>query len=347
MKALTPISFELIFDSENHGAYEDAFTEDLQKALSIIGARPEVARVVTHLDDPTRVSPDGRSVHVTIGLVLDLEEGRDFLETARPLIDPGGLGLTFTGGPSLYADISLSSEKDVRRAEILAFPLSTVALLLVFGTVVAAFLPATVGGVGVALALAAVALISRGVDMSVFVLNIVTLLGIGLGIDYSLFFTSRFREQIAAGDTVEEAVARAQATAGSAILFSGVTSLIGLASLTAFEFMMLRSVGIGAVIVITAAILAAITLMPAVLSILGHRVNAFRVLPSFLDHNDRDMWGGLSRWVMKRPLQIAVPTILFLLVLAAPVRDIRLGTVDAPILPTDLESRRGFDILRD
>ena len=76
---LTPFSFELIFDSENHGAYEDAFTEDLQKALSIIGARPEVARVVTHLDDPTRVSPDGRSVHVTIGLVLDLEEGRDLV----------------------------------------------------------------------------------------------------------------------------------------------------------------------------------------------------------------------------------------------------------------------------
>jgi len=344
---LTPISFELIFRSENYGAYEDAFTDDLQNALALIGARPEVVRIVTHLDDPTRVSPDGQSVHVTVGLTLDLEEAGDFLETARPLIEPGELGLTFTGGPPLYADISLSSERDVRRAEILAFPLSTVALLLVFGTLVAAFLPATVGGVGVALALAAVALISRGVDMSVFVLNIVTLLGIGLGIDYSLFFTSRFREQLAAGDSVETAVATAQATAGSAILFSGVTSLIGLASLTAFEFMMLRSVGIGAVIVITAAILAALTLMPAVLGVLGPRVNAFRVMPSFLDQNDRDMWGGLSRWVMKRPLQVAIPTTLFLLILASPVRDIRLGTVDATILPPELESRRGFDILRD
>ncbi|MDP6821713.1 MAG: MMPL family transporter [Dehalococcoidia bacterium] len=344
---LTPISYELIFRSDTHGAYEDEFTSDLQNALTRIGARPEVARVVTHLDDPARVSPDGRSVHVTIGLSLDLEDARDFLDTARPLIEPGRLGLIFTGGPPLYADISLSSERDVRRAEILAFPLSTVALLLVFGTIVAAFLPATVGGVGVVLALAAVALISRGVDMSVFVLNIVTLLGIGLGIDYSLFFTSRFREQIAAGDTVEEAVGRAQATAGAAILFSGVTSLIGLASLVAFEFMMLRSVGIGAVIVITAAILAALTLMPAVLGILGPRINAFRVMPSFLGGNDRDIWGRLSHWVMARPLTVAVPTILFLLLLAAPVRDIRLGTVDATILPTELESRRGFDILRD
>jgi len=344
---LTPMSFELIFRSDIHGAYASEFTSDLQKALARISARPEVARVVTHLDDPARVSPDGLSVHVTVGLSLDLEDAREFLETARPLIEPGDLELTFTGGPPLYADISLSSERDVRRAEILAFPLSTVALLLVFGTLVAAFLPATVGGVGVALALAAVALISRGVDMSVFVLNIVTLLGIGLGIDYSLFFTSRFREQIAAGDTVEEAVARAQATAGAAILFSGVTSLIGLASLTAFEFMMLRSVGIGAVIVITAAILAALTLMPAVLGILGPRINAFRVLPALLGRNDRDMWGALSRWVMARPLQVAVPTILFLLLLAAPVRDIRLGTVDATILPSELESRRGFDILRD
>jgi RND superfamily putative drug exporter len=344
---LTPMSFELIFRSEAYGAYEDGFTSDLQAALAQIGTRPEVTRIITHLDDPARVSPDGLSVHVTIGLNLDLEDAREFLDTARPLIEPGDLGLTFTGGPPLYADISLSSERDVRRAEILAFPLSTVALLLVFGTLIAAFLPATVGGVGVILALAAVALISRGVDMSVFVLNIVTLLGIGLGIDYSLFFTSRFREQLAAGDSVEQAVATAQATAGAAILFSGVTSLIGLASLTAFEFMMLRSVGIGAVIVITAAIFAALTLMPAVLGILGPRVNAFRVIPPFLSRTDRDMWGSLSHWVMKRPLMVAVPTVLFLLLLASPVRGIRLGTVDATILPTELESRRGFDILRD
>jgi len=344
---LTPMSFELIFRSETYGAYEDGFTGDLQAALAQIGARPEVTRIITHLDDPARVSPDGLSVHVTIGLNLDLEDAREFLETARPLIDPGDLELTFTGGPPLYADISLSSERDVRRAEILAFPLSTIALLLVFGTLIAAFLPATVGGVGVVLALAAVALISRGVDMSVFVLNIVTLLGIGLGIDYSLFFTSRFREQLAAGDSVEQAVATAQATAGTAILFSGVTSLIGLASLTAFEFMMLRSVGIGAVIVITAAIFAALTLMPAVLGILGPRINAFRVIPPFLSRTDRDMWGTLSRWVMARPLMVAVPTVLFLLLLASPVRGIRLGTVDATILPPELESRRGFDILRD
>ena len=216
-----------------------------------------------------------------------------------------------------------------------------------FGTLIAAFLPATVGGVGVILALAAVALISRGVDMSVFVLNIVTLLGIGLGIDYSLFFTSRFREQLAAGDSVEEAVATAQATAGGAILFSGVTSLIGLSSLIAFDFMMLQSVGIGAVIVIIAAIFAALTLMPAMLGILGPRVNAFRVIPSILSRTDRDAWGSLSRWVMARPLMVAVPTILFLLLLASPVCGIRLGTVDATILPPELESRRGFDILRD
>jgi RND superfamily putative drug exporter len=344
---LTPMSFELIFRSEIYGAYENEFTSDLQAALTQIGTRPEVTRVITHLDDPARVSPDGRSAHVTIGLNLDLEDAREFLETARPLIEPGDLGLTFTGGPPLYADISLSSERDVRRAEILAFPLSTIALLLVFGTLIAAFLPATVGGVGVILALAAVALISRGVDMSVFVLNIVTLLGIGLGIDYSLFFTSRFREQLAAGDSVEEAVATAQATAGAAILFSGVTSLIGLSSLTAFEFMMLRSVGIGAVIVIIAAIFAALTLMPAMLGVLGPRVNAFRVIPSLLSRTDRDMWGSLSRWVMARPLMIAVPTVLFLLLLASPVCGIRLGTVDATILPPELESRRGFDILRD
>lgn len=344
---LSPISMELIFRSDVDGAYTPGFRDQLESALAPLAARPEVASVTTHLDEPSRVSDDGLSVRVTVGLNLTLEDSSEFVAVARELIDPGSLDLIMTGGPSLYADISLISERDVRRAEVLAFPLSTVTLLVVFGTLVAAVLPATVGGIGVVLGLAAVALISRGVDMSVFVLNIVTLLGIGLSIDYSLFFTSRFREELAAGQPVPEAVATAQATAGQAILFSGLTSLVGLASLLAFDSMMLRSVGLGAVIVIAAALLAALTLMPALLAVIGPRVNAFALFGGRAGGARRDFWAPLSRWVMRRPILVAVPTIAVLLLLAAPVRNMRLGTVDATILPTEVESRRGFDLLQD
>ncbi|HAG55969.1 MAG TPA: MMPL family transporter, partial [Dehalococcoidia bacterium] len=218
-------------------------------------------------------------------------------------------------------------------------------LLLVFGTLIAAILPAAVGGGGVLVGLGIVFFMSQGVDMSVFALNIVTLLGIGVGIDYSLFYTSRFQEELRSGKSVDDAVLGANSHAGKAIMFSAITSLIGLISLVAFPVMMLRSVGIGAVAVIFAALLAALTLMPALLAILGHRVNRFRIGPDWAKRNG--FWVPLSNWVMKRPWMVLLPTVTILVLLAIPAGSMRLGTVDATILPDSLESRRGFDVLRE
>jgi len=253
--------------------------------------------------------------------------------------------MVVTGGPALYRDISLASEEDLRRSETIAFPIATLTLLLVFGTLVAAILPAAVGGGGVVVGLGIVFFISQGVDMSVFALNIVTLLGIGIGIDYSLFYTSRFQEELRAGQSVESAVVNAQVRAGRAILFSAVTSLIGLLSLIAFDVMMLRSVGIGAVAVIFAALLAALTLMPAILAVLGERVNRFRIGPDWQKRSS--FWGPFSNWVMRRPWLVLIPTSTVLVLLAVPAMSMRLGTVDATILPDSLESRQGFDVLRE
>jgi RND superfamily putative drug exporter len=186
---------------------------------------------------------------------------------------------------------------------------------------------------------------SQGIDMSVFALNIVTLLGIGVGIDYSLFYTSRFQEELRSGKSVDDAVLGANSHAGKAIMFSAITSLIGLISLVAFPVMMLRSVGIGAVAVIFAALFAALTLMPALLAILGHRVNRFRIGPDWAKRNG--FWVPLSNWVMKRPWMVLLPTVTILVLLAIPAGSMRLGTVDATILPDSLESRRGFDVLRE
>ncbi|MFW6174290.1 MAG: MMPL family transporter [Chloroflexota bacterium] len=344
---LSPVSLELIFESEEHTAFQDPFVTQVNAALEPLRSRPEVNSVVTHQEDPSRVSPDGRAAHVTVGLNMGLEDAQDFLPTVERIVSPGDLSLTMTGGPPLYRDISLASERDVQRAELVAFPLSAITLLIVFGTLAAALLPVAVGGFGVLLGLAALFGLSLYVDTSVFALNIVTLLGIGLGIDYSLFFTNRFREELAAGKSTGEAIAATEANAGHAILFSGVTSLIGLSALMAFDFMMLRSVGMGAVIVISAALLSALTLMPALLAVLGPRVNALRVLPGRVQRVDRDLWRRWSLWVMRRPLMVAVPTAAALVLVAAPVLDIRLGTVDATILPSDLESRQGFDLLQE
>jgi len=346
---LTTLTVDFVFSHPEWSPFDPRFSEAVDDAVAGLTDYEEISYVVTHLDDPQRVSATSNTAHVSAGLTLELDESLEFLETVTDHVDPGPLDLIVTGGPALYRDISLASERDLRRGETVAFPIATLALLLVFGTLVAAVLPAAVGGGGVLVGVAIVFFMSQGIDMSVFALNIVSLLGIGIGIDYSLFYTSRFQEELRNGKSVDDAVLGANSHAGQAILFSAVTSLIGLLSLVTFDVMMLRSVGIGAVAVIFAALLAALTLMPAILAVLGERVNRFRVGPKWGRSADSSsgFWASLSRWVMRRPWLVLVPTSTVLILLAIPALSMRLGTVDATILPDSLESRQGFDVLRE
>ena len=342
---LSTLSIDFVFSHPEWQPFDARFSDAVLKAVGDLDKYGEISYVVTHLDDPQRASSTSNTVHVTAGLTIELEESLGFLKTVTADVDPGPLDLIITGAPALYRDISLASQEDLRRGESVAFPIATFTLLLVFGTLIAAILPAAVGGGGVLVGLGIVFFMSQGVDMSVFALNIVTLLGIGVGIDYSLFYTSRFQEELRSGKSVDDAVLGANSHAGKAIMFSAITSLIGLISLVAFPVMMLRSVGIGAVAVIFAALLAALTLMPALLAILGHRVNRFRIGPDWAKRNG--FWVPLSNWVMKRPWMVLLPTVSILVLLAIPAGSMRLGTVDATILPDSLESRRGFDVLRE
>ena len=342
---LSTLSIDFVFSHPEWQPFDARFSDAVLKAVGDLDKYGEISYVVTHLDDPQRASSTSNTVHVTAGLTIELEESLDFLKTVTADLDPGPLDLIITGAPALYRDISLASQEDLRRGESVAFPIATFTLLLVFGTLIAAILPAAVGGGGVLVGLGIVFFMSQGIDMSVFALNIVTLLGIGVGIDYSLFYTSRFQEELRSGKSVDDAVLGANSHAGKAIMFSAITSLIGLISLVAFPVMMLRSVGIGAVAVIFAALLAALTLMPALLAILGHRVNRFRIGPDWAKRNG--FWVPLSNWVMKRPWMVLLPTVTILVLLAIPAGSMRLGTVDATILPDSLESRRGFDVLRE
>ncbi len=340
---VSTIAFDIVFSHDDWSPFDPRFTQSIQGALSPLYKYEEVSSIITHTDDPNRASSMSNTVHATVGLSIELEESLEFLEMVEEEINPGSLKMIITGGPALYRDISLASEKDLRKGEIFAFPLATVTLLIVFGTIIAAFLPAAVGGGGVILGLALVYLISQSIDMSVFALNIVTLLGIGLGIDYSLFYTSRFKEELALTKNVNEAIINTHTRAGPAIFFSACTSLVGLVSLITFDIMMLRSVGIGAVIVIFCALFASLTLMPVLLSFIGHRINKFRVLPK--RSSKFEFWLPFSKWVMSKPWLVLIPTTTILIILATPVLSMRLGTVDATILPKSIESRQGFDIL--
>src|SRR5256712_31374 len=291
-----PTIVQVIFTSQSHdesdylpprqGSYSadsPEFAQEAQQALTRVRGWSEVSGVISFTDNPRQISLDRHAAYVNVLLKPDPDTAPKLLpELERRLQAVPDLQTHIGGGPVFFADIQLVSEHDLRRAEILAFPFALVALLLVFRSVVAAILPALVGGSAVIVALALIFGLGHLTTLSIFVLNITTLFGLGLGVDYSLFIVSRFREELARGRTVDDAVTITVATAGRAVTFSGLTVSIGLIGFTFFRINLIHSVGYGGILVVVLAVLAAITLLPAALAIIGTRINAFPVrIPKF------------------------------------------------------------------
>ena len=312
---------------------------------------PHVARVVSHLLAPSQVSADGHTAYDIVFLDLPPDDSPDALPILRErLHDAPGLTVELAGGPAFYGDVQSVSEADLRRSEIISLPLAALALVFVFGSLVAAGVPLIVGGAAVIVALAGIFVVASLMPMSIFVLNLATLLGLGLGVDYSLLMTSRFREELAlrpdGPERVPDAVRMTVATAGQAVFFSGLTVLLGLLGLVLFEFMILRSVGIAGAIVVGLAVLSALTLLPALLTILGTRVDRFAVRRVAGSATATDgAWSRLARRVMRHPVAVLVPTLAFLLLLGSPFLHVRFNAPDASILPPEVPSRAAFDRL--
>ncbi|HEY7850634.1 MAG TPA: MMPL family transporter, partial [Ktedonobacterales bacterium] len=206
----------------------------------------------------------------------------------------------------------------------------------------------------VVVSLALLYAIALHAPISIFALNITTLFGLGLGVDYSLFMVSRYREELRVGRPPNDALATTMATAGRAVFFSGLTVSIGLLGLVVFPLNMLHSVGLGGMLTVAFSITAAVTLLPALLGVLGERVNALPVrLPRFgrrgrvsaAYREEHGFWHVLSLWVMRRPVLTLLPTLAFLLLLGAPFLSVRLAAPDASILPASVKSRAAFDTL--
>ncbi len=278
---------QVIFTSQRYDAYSPQFIQESQQALTYIRSWSEVSGVVSFTDNPRQISLDRHAAYVNVLLKSDPDSAPKLLpELEHRLQAVPDLKTSIGGGPVFYEDIQAVSERDLRRAEFIAFPFAVIALLLIFRSVVASILPALVGGGAVIVSLALVFALGHTTILSIFVLNITTLFGLGLGVDYSLFMVSRFREELAHGRSVEDAVAATVATAGRAVIFSGLTVSIGLFGLTFFRVYLLSSVGIAGVLVVLLAVIAAITLLPAALAIIGPKINAFPVrLPRYFTFN--------------------------------------------------------------
>ena len=355
---------QVIFTSQRYNAYSPQFIQEAQQSLASVRTMPEVSGMITFVDNPRQISLDQHAAYVNVLLKPNPDRAPKLLpELQQRLHAVPDLKTSIGGGPVFYEDIQSISESDLRRAETLAFPFAIIALLLVFRSVVAAVLPALIGGGAVIVSLALIFGLGQITDLSIFVLNITTLFGLGLGVDYSLFMVNRFREELAHCRGVEEAVAITVATAGRAVTFSGFTVSIGLVGLIFFRISMLRSVGMGGVLVVLLAVFAAITLLPAVLAILGTKVNAFPVrIPRLwkpkqyaavdvaaIGQGSTDphhgFWYRLSNFVMRYPVRVLLPVLFLLITLGLPFLGVRFSAPDASILPANVPSRAAFDLL--
>jgi putative drug exporter of the RND superfamily len=267
---------------------------------------------------------------------------------------PGPAHTYLTGGPAVDDEIVQTSLNDVEHADLLALPIALLILIIVFGTLVAACMPLLLAIMSVPVAFALLYPIALHTQISTYVLSVASIVGLGIAIDYSLFIIRRFRDEMALGLPIDEAIGWTLATAGEAILFSGMVVMIGFIGLLLIGIPITTSVGIGGAFIVISAVLSALTFLPAVLCILGPRINAWRVPylwrmtmaaePGKHDKQEH-FWRGLALRVMQRPILTIVFVCIILVGLGWPIFSIQIGSLSITSLPTSSEARQGLNVL--
>jgi RND superfamily putative drug exporter len=304
------------------------------------------------------ISSNGRSALVTARVL-----GNDTTTTSRggalaQHFDGTNHGVTIRAGGLAVANYQIGKQinRDLAMAEAVAIPLTLVALVLVFGSVVAALLPLAVGGVSILGTLAVLRLLTLIVPVSVYALNLTTALGLGLAIDYSLFILSRYREEVRQRGHGPGAVQAAVRSAGRTVLFSSLTVGLSLAAMLVFPFYFLRSFAYAGIAVVVVAALGAVVVLPALMSLLGRRVNAWDVRPALRralrlaarPEGDREggFWRRVALTVMRRPVVLGAAVLVLLVVLGSPFLSVRFGLPDDRVLPASASAHQVGNVLR-
>ncbi len=308
-------------------------------------------------NDPSLVSQDRRTTILPFVMAGDHEEAEDnvggvidIVETADGTDD---FAVLITGGASISEEIGVQAQHDLERGESIGIPIALLVLVLVFGALIAAGVPLLLGILSIAVAVGATALFGQVFQFSFFVTNVITMMGLAIGIDYSLFIVSRYREERNRGLAKQDAIAATGATASRAVFFSGMTVVFALFGMLLVPSTIFRSLGAGAIIVVVVSVLVSLTLLPALLGLLGDKVNALRV--PFIgrgaiqaDHEKRGgFWDTVTSFVMRNPVISLIASAALLIGLAVPYLDINTGSAGVSTLPEALQARQGFEILQE
>jgi len=343
----------ILMSNNSIKATDAAFMDAATQMLAKLKARSDVASVTSYYSthNASLLSRDGHETFAVVQLTAK-DEGtkeKDF-KTIQPLITSPVIQTKVGGNVAVNVAVNKQVGSDLERAELITFPIVAILLLIVFGSVVAASLPLLIGGIAIMGAFAILRTLASWTDVSVYAVNVVTMLGLGLAIDYALFIVTRFREELGSdtGD-VQGALERTMSTAGRTIMFSGLTISASLLGLLIFPVMFLRSIGMGGIAATLVAMLAALTILPALLAVLGHRINALSLQRLFrrrslsqrydVSVETRGMWYRISEIVMQHPVVVGLTVLAILVTLGLPFLRVAFATPDVKVLSTQQEAR--------
>ena len=348
--APTTSTFDLIFKSDTLSVSDEDYKAAVTAALEPVQSDSRVVSIVTpySVSGPavqSLTSRDGHEALVIVEINAVGQKGWPVYNDLRAKVHSSTLSVTGTGFLAINQAFNTTLESDLQRAETVTLPVTLILLIVIFASVVAAGLPLGVGILTIVGGIGGTFFLNRFTDVSQYAINIVTLIGLGVSIDYSLFIVNRFRDELAAGASREDAIATTMATAGRAITFSGLTVAVGLSAMLFFQGTFMASMGAAGAIVVAVAVFYALTVLPALLSLIGPAVNRWRIPSIRRSTSGRGFWSGLATWVMKRPVLVLVPTVAFLVIAGTPFLQLRLANGNVDMLPERLEARQGYDRL--
>jgi putative drug exporter of the RND superfamily len=349
-----PSQATVVFQASNTQVSDPAYQQEIQAFTNKLKTFPHFRSITQG-----SVGQDGRTIFILINFNADFETMQQYMGNLRNMLPNGSHAgpaqAYLTGGLPVTDELNTLTESDAEVADTEVFPVALLVLLLVFGTFTAAILPLLLTLMAIPISLALLYPLAQHTSISTFIISIVSVVGLGISIDYSLFIVRRFREELASGKKPQEAIAWTIATAGEAILFSGLIVMIGFSGLLLIGINVTTSDAFGGAAVVISAVLVALTLLPTVLSILGQRINSLRLpwlwrlsmrATNASNNDEQGFWHRLALGVMRRPIFVIVLVVIILAALAGPVFALNIGSSSAAILPKDSQAHQGLDILQ-
>ncbi|OCA90146.1 MMPL family transporter [Pradoshia sp. D12] len=331
----------ILFENKDNLEEKD-FKQKINSVLNDVKKIDGFSSVESPLENDSQYKKE--IAYASISFDEDTQEPADYIKALNQEIAGQDISASLTGSHVIEEDMSKASQTDLKNAEMIGIPIAMIVLLLAFGGLVAASIPLMTGIVAVVSSMGIIYFIGQSINLSVFVLNVVPMIGLAVSIDFALLYIHRFREELQHHE-VSKAVSITNKTAGKAIAFSGTCVVLGLAGMFFINIDIFRSIAVGGIVAVFISVISALTFLPALLGIIGKNINKAMILKT--KENSDSKWRSFANFVMKRPIIMALAALLILMIAATPIRNIDLEIPNADSLPADSQTRIAYEKFED